>query len=131
MPPVTLDKKPYTAEVLVNTGANYDEILKFTTIDGETYCGTNDTLDGQVIWVAHKPHVDDSNFRQIPVPVGDFITRDQRDDSFGFIVLTAAFVYNEYGYMHSEPEEEPEVVAPAEPVTPQPELDADGNPIVV
>jgi hypothetical protein len=125
VPPITLEKLPHSAEVLCFTGENYDEVESFTTIDGETYCGKNTNLDGEVVWVAHKPSVDDTNFRQIPVPVGDFITLDQREGSFGFIVLKASFVYDEYGYLHTDPE-----VVEEEAVAPDLELDADGNPII-
>jgi hypothetical protein len=123
VPPITLENLPHSAEVLCFTGENYDEVEAFTTVEGETYCGKNTNLDGDVVWVAHKPSVDDTNYRQIPVPVGDFITLDQREGSFGFIVLNAAFVYDEYGYYEVDLEGDPAVPA-------QPELDEDGNPIV-
>jgi hypothetical protein len=115
MPPVTLSKVESTVDALCNTGANLDEIIEFTTIDGETYSGVDDTIDGQVIWVAHKPSVDDTNFRHLPVPVGHFIVADQKEGSFGFIVLRPDFVADEYGYMHSDPEAEPEPVPVTEP----------------
>lgn len=120
MPPVTLEKLPHTTEALCYTGENWSEVEDFCQIDGESMCGMSHSLNGDVVWVAHKPSVDDTNYRQIPVPVGDFIVADEREGSEGFIVLKASFVYDEYGYLHTDPE------VPAEPA--QPALDADGNP---